>query len=118
MKKGIIKLIIISLLIMTLPFVYSYPARDKEAAMAADEFVKSHGIFYNRFSILKEVRLFRTTYSVDENEISFLYVALWKMDDKIIKAVFIVTLSRQDLSLVSLNILKDEQGSYNNLQVL
>jgi hypothetical protein len=92
-----ILLLLLSMLII-LPNVYALSNLEK-AQIASDTFVAKHGKFFHKYSFLNEIQIFRRPYSEDSASISFQYVVVSVIDEKIAKASFIVTLNKNDLSI-------------------
>ncbi len=99
--------ILLLMLLVTIP--HSYASTEMEAIKAADSFVLQSGKFYHKLSMVEDTRIFRRLYSEDEQEISFMYLALKKIDNEFKKARFIVTVNKKDLSISSLKVEKQKK---------
>ncbi len=92
-------------IVLFIPVVNSGLADAKDIA---DEFVVKHGKFYHRFSVVDEVRIFRRLHVETPSEISFMYLVVADTGSRNVEGRFLVTLSKQDLSVISLEILNKD----------
>jgi len=95
----------ILLLLLLVPVSQAGCPTLEEAQRVSDTHVIKYGVFHHQSFLLNSIRLFRKVHSVEEDSISFLYLAVQKIGDKEMKGEFIVTVGWPELEVVSVNVL-------------